>query len=332
MIRVETPTVPAWDVATERSTVAQQAELATWIAGFAREDGFNPTAIQELSLYRSSRPTECIHTVLRPAFCLAAQGGKQLMVGDEIVAYDPAHYVVLSVDLPLGGRVIEASPEAPYLGLLLDLDPGQIGPLIVEAGVVPPVDHGPSRRAFYVSRSSRGLLDAAIRLVRLLGRPRDIPVLSPMIQREILYRLLTDEPGGQLHQIGVAGSQAQRIRHAVRWLQWNYAKPLRIEEMARTVSMSPSGLHHSFKAVIGMSPLQYQKRLRLQEARRLMLAEVTDAATAGYRVGYESPSQFSREYSRLFGAPPARDVARLRNGAEALRWGAPRHGDFGPIP
>ncbi len=307
-------------ITADASTEAQQAELAAWIGRFTEQDGVHPTAIASLSLYRSSRPTEFFHAVLRPAFCLAAQGSKQLTVGEDTVSYDPAHYVVLSMDLPLGGRVVHASPAAPYLGLLLELEPAEIGPLLVEAGIAPPANQGASRRAFYASRSDPILLDAVIRLVRLLARPRDIPVLAPLIQREILYHLLTGESGGQLHQIGVAGSQAQRITQAVRWLRSNYTRPLRIEDVARAVNLSPSGLHHSFKAVIGMSPLQYQKRLRLQEARRLMLTEVTDAATAGYRVGYESPSQFSREYRRLFGTPPARDIARLRDGAEALRW------------
>jgi AraC-like DNA-binding protein len=238
------------------------------------------------------------------------------MLADEICHYDQAHYLLVSVDLPIVGRVIEATPEAPYLALRLDLDPRQIGALIMEAGLSAP-GNDQLGRGLVVSRIDTHLLDAVVRLLRLLESPQDIRMLAPLALREILYRLLTGEQGARLRQIALANSQAQRIAKAVNWIKHNYAQPLRIETIAREVHMSPSALHHHFKAITAMSPLQYQKQLRLHEARRLLLGEVLDAATASYRVGYESPSQFSREYSRLFGAPPLRDIARLRSAYQA---------------
>ena len=297
---------------TESSAVEERrAELAARMERLTARDEIHATSLAGLSLIRISRPTEPIHVLHKPALCVIAQGSKQVMLADEVYRYDPARYLVISVDLPIVGQVIEASPKRPYLCFRLDLDPGEIGALLIEAGLPAPRGEDPDRGLF-LSRTSLPLIDAVLRLVRLLETPQDIPILAPLVVREILYRLLRSEQGGRLQRVAVADSQAQRVAKAIGWLKRNYAQTLRIEALARDVHMSPSALHHRFKAVTAMSPLQYQKQLRLQEARRLMLGELTDAATAAYRVGYESPSQFSREYSRLFGAPPSRDVARLR--------------------
>lgn len=285
--------------------------LAALIERFTSEDGTRATPIGPMSLIRISRPTEPIHAVHKPALCVIAQGSKRVMLAEEVYRYDPARYLVISVDLPIVGQVLEASRARPYLCFRLDLDPGEIGALLVEAGLPAPRGE-PTERGLFLGRTSLPLIDAVLRLVRLLEAPRDIPILAPLVIREILYRLLQSEQGERLRRVVVVDSQAQRVAKAIGWLKRNYAQTLRIEALARDVHMSPSALHHRFKAVTAMSPLQYQKQLRLEEARRLMLGELTDAATAAYRVGYESPSQFSREYSRLFGAPPSRDVARLR--------------------
>jgi AraC-like DNA-binding protein len=292
--------------------VAQlQAELASLIERYTGRDGVHSTAVPCLFLYRSSTPSDPLCNVQEPAFGIIAQGSKQVTLGEDVFVYGRAHYIVVSVDLPVMGQVIEATPGAPYLGLRIDLDIKQLGTLIVEAGL-PGVASEQTRRGLFVSRIGTPLLGAALRLMRLLESPQDIPVLAPLILREIHYRLLAGDQAGRLRQMVLADSQSQRIVKAIAWLKRNYARPLRIEAVARESHMSPSSLHHHFKAVTAMSPLQYQKQLRLQEARRLMLSETVDAATAGHRVGYESPSQFSREYSRLFGEPPVRDLARLR--------------------
>jgi AraC-like DNA-binding protein len=263
-------------------------------------------------LFRSSAPSEPTHAVYEPALCLVAQGRKQVLLADELYTYDPVHYLLVSVDLPIVGQVVEATPQTPYLGLRLDLDPVQIGALIAEADLPPPSSRL-SGRALAVSRLDAALLDAMARLLRLLETPEHLRMLAPPIVREILYRLLVGEQGARLRHIALGNSQTQRIGRAIDLLRRNFAEPLRIDDLASAANMSASGLHHHFKAVTAMSPLQYQKHLRLQEARRLMLGEDLDAATAGFRVGYESPSQFSREYRRLFGAPPLRDITRLRS-------------------
>lgn len=289
----------------------QQSELAVLIERYAGQDGIHPTAVPSLFLYRYSTPSEPLCNVQEPAFGIIAQGSKQVTLGDDVYVYGRAHCIVVSVDLPVVGQVTEATPDAPYLSLRIDLDIRQLGTLIVEAGLPEPANQQ-TGRGLFVSRIGSPLLGAVLRLVRLLESPQDIPVLAPLILREIHYRLLVGDQGARLRQIALADSQSQRIAKAITRLKRNYAQPLRIEAIARELHMSPSSLHHHFKAVTAMSPLQFQKQLRLQEARRLMLSEVMDAATAGHRVGYESPSQFSREYSRLFGAPPVRDMARLR--------------------
>jgi AraC-like DNA-binding protein len=288
------------------------AELAETIERFAPRDGVHPTAVERMSLIRSSRPGEPVHALHQPALCIIAQGSKQVMLGEDVYLYDASRHLVVSVDLPVTARVLQATSQVPYLCFRLDLDPGELAAMLLQAGLPSPSQRT-SARGMYLGETCPLMLDAVLRLVRLLETPEDIPALAPLAMREILYRLLKGEHGWRLNQIVTANSQAQRIARVIGWLKEHFAEPLRIEDVAREVHMSTSSLHHHFKAVTAMSPLQYQKQLRLQEARRLMLSEDVDAATAGFRVGYESPSQFSREYSRLFGAPPARDQRRLRH-------------------
>jgi AraC-like DNA-binding protein len=289
----------------------QRAELADIIRRFAPDDGIFTTAIAPLYMVRYDHPVQSFPTLAQPALCILAQGSKDVRLGDESYTYDPLNYLVLSVAMPLSGRIQHATPEHPNLALRLDIDPAHINALIAEAGPMS-VPTRPTGRGLYIEHIDSQLLDAVLRLTRLLSTPKDIAMLAPLIQREILYRLLRSEQGYQLYEIAISNSQTHRVTQAIKWLNSNYEQPLRIEDLAREVNLSVSTLHHRFKSVTAMSPLQYQKQLRLQEARRLMLADGLDASAAGYRVGYESPSQFSREYSRLFGAPPLRDLARLR--------------------
>lgn len=283
-------------------------------------EGSIGTGIAGLSLHRVLRPGGPKHAVQRPAFSVIAQGSKRLLVGDEVFEYDPLHYLVSSVDLPVVGQVAVASPTQPYLGLRLEFDAEDIRSLIRDEAL-PPVSQPDAARGLYVNRIGATLLDAVLRLLRLLEAPTDIPILAPMVRREILYRLLMNGQGARLRQVGLQDSHTQRIASAIRRLREHYAQPLRVEDLAREVHMSVSSFHHHFKAVTAMSPLQYQKQLRLQEARRIMFAGDVDVAMAAHQVGYESSSQFSREYSRLFGVPPMRDKRRWleENAAGAAR-------------
>lgn len=244
---------------------------------------------------------------------MIAQGSKTVQLGESHYRYDPAHYLLATVELPVVAQVLDASAERPYLSLRLDLDPALVGSVIVEAG-----HFSQSRgdvRAIDARPLDADLLDAVVRLVRLVDTPGEVRVLRPLITREIVYRLLVGEQGNRLRHLALLGGSTDRIAEAVERLRREFDQPLRIESLAREMGMSVSGFHHHFKAVTAMSPLQFQKQLRLQEARRLLLGESLDAASAGYRVGYDDASQFSREYKRLFGQPPLRDVERLREGA-----------------
>ena len=296
--------------------MSQVEELARLIARFAPSDGVYQTAIPRLKVVRLSQPSELMHGLHEPALCIIAQGAKQVILGDRIYRYDAAHCLVVSLDLPVIGQVIEATPDEPYLCVKLELDPAAIGALMLEAPPLaePEPSSGPG---LTISPMTPALRDAVIRLTGLLETPADIAVLAPLVEREILYRLLTGDQAARLRQIAVAESKLQQVNRAIGWIKRNYRKPFSVEVVAAEARMSPSALHQHFKAVTAMSPLQYQKQLRLQEARRLILAKAHDAASAGFQVGYESPSQFSREYSRLFGAPPLRDVARLRGASAA---------------
>ena len=223
-------------------------------------------------------------------------------------------YLIAAAALPIASRITEASEERPYLGVVLGLDPALVGSVMVEAGHPVPQSHA-AVKAIDVSPVDAGLLDAVVRFVRLLDSPTDARFLAPLIRREIVYRLLMGEQGGRLHHVAVLGGHTHRIAQAIDRLRKDFDQPLRIEDIARELGMSVSGFHHHFKAVTAMSPLQFQKQLRLQEARRLLLGEDLDAASAGYRVGYSDASHFTREYKRLFGAPPMRDVEGLREAA-----------------
>jgi len=288
-----------------------QSELAGLVERYADGDGVHPTPIPRLFLIRSTMPTEPMHALHEPALCIVAQGRKQVILGSRVFEYDPAKYLVVSVDAPIVGQVTEATPEKPYLCIRIDLDPGLLGQLMLDAGIGAAPD-SKADTSLQTSSVTPELLDAAVRLVKLLGQPKDIGVLAPLAEREILYRLLLGEQGERLKQIAVAESKVQQVNLAIGWIKKNFRAPFRIETVAEEARMSTSALHAHFKAVTAMSPLQYQKQLRLQEARRMILSEAVDAATAGHAVGYESPSQFSREYARTFGAPPMRDIARMK--------------------
>lgn len=285
-------------------------DLASLIARHAPEDGMHDMPVPGLALFRSARPTDRIPVVHQPALCIIAQGAKVVMLAEEAYRYDRASHLVVSVDLPLTGQVVEASPEHPYLCVRIDLEPALLGELMLAPA--PPAPCGGSPRGLHLSRSMPELIDAAVRLLRLMARPQDIAVLAPLIRREIHYRLLTGDEAGVVRQIGAPDSRLAQVNRAIGWIRANFDRPFSIDALMREAGMSASALHHHFKAVTAMSPLQYQKQIRLQEARRLMFSEARDAQSAGFQVGYESPSQFSREYTRLFGAPPARDAARLR--------------------
>jgi AraC-like DNA-binding protein len=263
-------------------------------------------------LARSSKQTEPILSVHEPAFCFVAQGGKKVLLGEEVFRYDPWHYLIFTVDLPVAFQVEEASGERPYLGLRLDLDPNLVASVMMESGVE--TKRADARaKAIDVSPVDADLLDAVVRLVRLLDKPGEQKMLASLITREIVYRLLAGGQGARLsHLLASSGGDARRISRAIGRLREHYSEPLKIEDIAREFGMSVSGFHHHFRSVTAMSPLQFQKQIRLQEARRLMLGEDLDAASAGVRVGYEDPSYFSRDYKKLFGAPPHRDIAQLR--------------------
>ncbi|RAK61479.1 AraC family transcriptional regulator [Phenylobacterium hankyongense] len=273
------------------------------------------TAIPRVSINLGHGPTQPLPGVVRPMLCLVLQGAKEVTVGDRLLRYDPACYFIASVELAASGRVTEASRERPYVSLSLALDPEAL------AALIPNVDD-PARsetgvQGFGVSPVTADLVDAWLRLLSLLETPRDIRVLAPMLEREILYRLLQGPQAEVLRQVARADSRLSRVRRAIAWIRGHYDQQLRIAALAELAGMSPASLHRHFKAVTAMSPLQFQKSLRLQHARRLLMAD-QDAARAGYAVGYESASQFSREYARLFGAPPVRDAMRLRGDAAAL--------------
>jgi len=294
----------------------QVQELAQRIEQFTKYEGFTDTAIDAVQLIRADHPTTGTLTVYEPSVCIIAQGQKQAVLGNEILRYDPANYLVASVDVPVMGQVLDATPEKPYLCFRLALDPQQISDLLLAGGDGSGKSasiKAPPRRGLFVSQANAPLLDAVLRLMRLLETPADIPVLAPLLMREIIYRLLQGEQGETLAQIALADSHAQQIGKVINTLKRDYHKNLRIDDLAREACMSSSSLHAHFKTITNMTPLQYQKQLRLQEARRLLFAEQLDAATASHRVGYESPSQFNREYHRLFGLPPVRDIARLRS-------------------
>lgn len=291
---------------------ANREELVERIARCIREDG-TVEPLKGILLRRSSTPTESIPGVSDPHFGVIAQGSKETYLGETRYRYDPYHYCLSTVELPVVNQVSEASKERPYLSLRLALDPILIGSVMLELGYA--VRASPNQidvKAMTANRLDAGLLDSVVRLARLFDSPAEANFLAPLITREIIYRLLLGKQGDRLRHIAILGGYTPHIARAIEQLRKNFDEPLRIDDIAREIGMSVSGFHHHFKAVTAMSPLQFQKQMRLQQARRLMLGEGLDAANAGYRVGYNNASHFNRDYKKLFGVPPIRDVAQLR--------------------
>ena len=298
-------------VAARPDLSAQQAELADRVARNTPSDGLSDTRVPGLSLIRATAPSQPLPSVYHPSLCVVVQGRKRALLGDEVFVYDPLHYLVVSMTLPVTGQIIDATPQQPYLCLRIDIDPHLAAEQLAQLPPSTPTRDA-NARPLFLARTSAPLLDAVLRLARLLDAPEEAAVLAPLALREIHYRVLTGELGERLRHLCEVDGPSQRIARAIELLKQRYADTLRVDELAAAAHMSPSALHQRFKAVTTMSPLQFQKQLRLQEARRLMLVDGMEAAAAGHRVGYESPSQFSREYRRLFGAPPRREIASVR--------------------
>jgi len=298
--------------AEQMQITVMRAELATEIERFTGTDGSHMSAIPGLHLARTTRCQMPAHGITQPAVCLMAQGSKRVRLYDEVYIYDSNQYLIVSQNLPVCAHTTDATEENPVLGLRIDFDPKDIASALLQMGTAvprPPSDK--PQRGLFTGQLFPALLDAVLRLVSLLHTPDHIAALAPLYQREILYRVLAGPEGWRLAQMATTDGHSLRIARAIQRLTSHFNEPLLMEDLAREVHMSVSSLHAHFKAVTAMSPLQFQKQLRLQEARRIMLSERVDAGTAGHRVGYESQSQFNREYSRFFGAPPARDIKRL---------------------
>jgi AraC-like DNA-binding protein len=300
------------------SMEAAREALGKSIARWTVEDGPLVTAIPGLLLSRRSAPTEPMSHMYEPSICLVAQGIKRVLLGDDTYVYDVRHFLITSVDLPTVVQVIKASREKPCLALMLKLDQREISQLIADSNLPPPRAQE-SGRGMAIGEVTLPLLAAFQRLIDLLDEPKDIPILAPIIQREIFYRLLVCDQGARLRQMATVRSPSHQIAQAIEWLKSHFSQPLRIDDLAARVHMSTSAFHHHFRQLTAMSPLQFQKWLRLNEARRLMLTENFNAATAAFQVGYESPSQFSREYRRFFEEPPLRDITSLRQTANSAR-------------
>jgi AraC-like DNA-binding protein len=290
--------------------------LGKSIARWTTEGDQIETAIPGLSLYRRDAPTEPMSYMYEPAVCLMPQGAKRVLLGDDSYVYDAHHFLITAVDLPTVGQIIKASREKPCLALMLKLNQREISHLMADSNLPPPRVQE-SSRGMATSEVTLPMLTAFQRLIDLLDEPKDIPILAPVIQREIFYRLLVGDQGIRLRQIASARSHSHEIAQAIVWLKSNFTRPLHIDDLAARVHMSTSAFHHHFRVLTAMSPLQYQKWLRLNEARRLMLTEHFNAATAAFQVGYESPSQFSREYRRFFDEAPSRDITHLRQIADS---------------
>ena len=294
-------------------------ELRALITHYAERPG---PAIDGLLLSVVGNPTPPTATVADPVLAVVAQGAKRVNLGDRIYDYGAGQYLVVSVGLPITGHFTQASPDRPFLGVGLTLRPAVIASLLLEAGSAAYAGEGGRRSetplGVAVSDAPDDLIDALVRMIRLLGRPADVPVLAPMIEREIIWRLITGDQGRMVRQIGLADSRLSHIGRAIRWIREHHADMIRIDDLARMSAMSVSAFHRHFRAVTAMTPIQYQKRIRLQEARLLLISDSRDVATVGFAVGYDSASQFSREYRRQFGVPPGQDATRLRRQAEGL--------------
>jgi AraC-like DNA-binding protein len=292
--------------------VPDVAKLARLLAAYAPHDGSFELRIPGVHASRFSRVNnECVHALRLPSLCIIAQGAKSVIVGDEVYEYDATRMIVFSVALPVAAQVIRASAAEPYLSLKLDLDPHKIAELVLKVYPhgLPPAQ---GRSAVYITPAEASVINAGTRLMECLAKPGDAELVAPLVIDEILIRLLRSPIGVRIAQMGFAESSVHRVAKAISWLRENFSQPMKVEELAELVHMSVSSFHEHFKSVTSMSPLHYQKVLRLQEARRLMLSTVMDAGAASQRVGYLSASQFSREYSRFFGSAPTKDIARLR--------------------
>ena len=288
------------------------ATLAKLIGSLVPYDGTVELRVPGVRVGRVSQTNrEPMHYVQRSSLCIVAQGAKIVMIGDDTYGYEAGQMALYSIDVPMAGRVTRASPSEPYLLLMIDLDAEKIAELAVRVfphGLPQPRDP----RTLYVGDAGTHIIDAAARLLDLMAQPVEAELLAPLVRDEILIRLLRGPMGSRVARIGQSGSSVQRIAKAVSWLRANFDQPANVEELAKLVNMSVTSFHRQFKAVTGMSPLQYQKTLRLQEARRLMLTAMLDAGQASRRVGYASASQFTREYGRFFGSAPTKDINRLR--------------------
>lgn len=294
----------------DKNTESNIRSLQEKLLRLMPEPGLLPTGIDGLRIHRKDAPEAPAHCLYKPLVIVVVQGFKRSIVGSQELRYGRGHYMISGVDMPSISNVTQATPEEPFLSVTMDLDREVIGQLILETPKVCGIAN--TGRSMSAADAETDLLVAIERMVDLLDRPGDLKVMAPLISKEIHYRLLNGPQGDLLRQLNTPGSQSNQIAHAVSWLRDNYVEPLRIEELAARASMSPSTLHRQFKKVTTISPLQYQKRLRLHEAQRLMLLEDLDANSAGLAVGYESPQQFNREYKRLFGQPPRRDVKRIQ--------------------
>jgi AraC-like DNA-binding protein len=293
-----------------KSLESHRAELVERIGASLTRDGSHEPQ-RGVFFYRSSSPGGPTHGVLEPSLCVIAQGSKDVLLGEKRFHYNPAHYLISTVGVPVAGQIVRATPAEPYLSFRLVLDPAIVTAVITECGADGRRGES-SETAVDVSQLEMNLFDAVLRLVRLTDSAHDYRVLGPLVTREIIYRLLMGAQGNRLRHLAAFGGHSNRMVRAVDKLKQQFDKPMSVEDLARETGMSVSSFHSHFKAVTSMSPLQFQKQLRLQEARRLMLAEDLDAGEAGYRVGYDDPSHFSREYKRHFGESPMRDVERLR--------------------
>ncbi|WP_313697725.1 AraC family transcriptional regulator [Pantoea sp.] len=293
--------------------------LAELIARHAQEDGRHASAIDCLFFGRVSSPTEPMHFAQWASFALVAQGGKALHIGDEVLHYGPGDLLLVTLDMPVRACVTAATQEKPNLGVGIAINESRLRRYLEQFPPALPLAIAPNERGVTVHKVSPLLMDAVLRLVRLLEHPEDIEALAPLIEQEIFYRLLTGPEGSRILNMALSERPGNRVAQAARWLRENFHQPLKIDQLASSVGMSISSLHHHFKAVTAMTPMQYQKQLRLNEARRLMMVEKLDAGTAGYRVGYQSASQFSREYRRLYGQSPARDSRQLAVSPDIIR-------------
>ena len=298
------------DVMLEETLTILRQRVARW----TERKSLVRTAIQGLYLFRRDQTSGPETVMYEPCFCILAQGAKRVHPGDGTFEYDSRHFLMASVDIPTVVEVISASPEEPCLGIVIDIDRREISQLLLTGNLPSPTSNH-SQLGISAGAVTTEMLDAVRRLICLLDQPQDIPVMAPVIQREIMYRLLVSDQGARLRQTAIAGSRSNQISLAIDWLKENFSQPLSVGDLAARVSMSTSTFHQHFRALTARSPLQYQKWLRLNEARRLMLVEHLNASNAAFEVGYESASQFSRDYSRVFGSSPRRDIACLRQDA-----------------